>query len=127
MKKFLELTIGSAVPMMLVLAFMFAFMADTAFDFYDVIPGEDHGANSLKSDIGGFVLSYGIIALMFFRTKGIGWLKALIVMTAAISVMRLLSIIVDGVHLWGIGWLGLELSILGVMVYYMNRYGTKED
>jgi len=126
-KKALELLISSAIPLMLVLAFMFTFMADTAFDFYDVMPGDSHGANSLKSDIGGFVLSYGIIALMFAKTKSMGWLKALIAMTASISVMRLLSVLVDGAHLWGVGWLGLELFILGAMVYYVKKYETQDN
>ena len=126
MKKTIEFIITTAIPLMLVFAGMFVFIPGQAFELYDVIPGESHGRNSLKSDIGGFVLSYAILAYIFLRTKSADILKALMVLTGAISIMRLLSIIIDGVNMWGIGWLGLEVFSFILMYYYLKKFVTNK-
>ena len=127
MKKIIELAIASAIPLMGVIAVLFVFAPSTAFDFYDVIPGDSHGENSIRSDIGGFVLSFGVITAMFIKSKSRDLLKALMVLTGSISFMRLVSLLTDGFNAWGLGWLGLELLSLTLMYVYMRKFTQPEE
>jgi hypothetical protein len=101
-----------------------AFDFDGALQQWALQPVNPTGINHLRGDLGGLFLALAVFCGLYFRHGKI-WLKAAIVLTGGIAVMRVFSLLVDGFDQMALISLGVE--IVFIIIFLAAPAGRRHD
>ena len=87
---------------------------ETAKSIFEVDASSITGINSLKSEIGGLFLTYGVFLILFF-VKGKQWLYSAAVALSCVMVTRTISLVVDGYTQPGV--INLLIELVSVIIF----------
>lgn len=111
MIKVAKIIIGLCAALMFSFWIIWMLFPETGKALFQVDAATITGINSLKSDMGGFVLTAGIFMLLtLFNYKR--WVLSASITTSGIFISRIFSIIADGYSVQAIGATVIEIIVL---------------
>lgn len=114
--KWIQLLLGITVVIMSSLWLLWMLRPDLAYEYFQVLPQSTAGISTLKSDVGGALLSIGVFLGLYLKQGNRHWLYSAMWVIGLILGSRILCLLIDG---WSTqAALAALLELVALVIFY---------
>lgn len=92
------------------------FIPERMLELLDLTPRGTYGYNTIRSDIGGLLISSGLLIVIGWRTRNASWFLATALVMGLLLVGRFVSLALDGVTAQAVPAIVVEVVVVSLML-----------